>query len=187
MLAIIAGGALALISSTQTWAVARVAGADVPAPGSEALSLLQPLSLAALALALALALAGRATRVVLSILAIAIGGGLVAIAAPVIAGDGLAAVQTTVTEHTGLAGEEALSDLVERVALTPWPVIAACCGALVVAGGVLALATGRRWRDGGRRYGASTRRAQTDESVPLDAVDSWDELSRGDDPTRPDA
>ncbi|MDF2491797.1 MAG: hypothetical protein K0Q58_375, partial [Microbacterium sp.] len=39
---------------------------------------------------------------------------------------------------------------------------------------------------GGRKYEAAARRAQrrTPEG-PLDAVDSWDDLSRGDDPTTP--
>jgi len=45
------------------------------------------------------------------------------------------------------------------------------------------LTTWRRWKVGGRRYRTD---APTDapHDGPVDAVDSWDELSRGSDPTR---
>lgn len=175
---------MCLIASTQVWATAQVAETAVTSAGSAALPLLQPLSLAAMALALALALTGRIVRLVLAGLAVVIGASLIAVIAPVAVGAPVSAVQSAVTEHTGIAGDEAVAELVTGIAVTPWPWISLVFAALVVAGGVLALVTGARWRRGGRRYEQSGPRAQgAAERGPLDAVDSWDDLSRGDDPT----
>ena len=180
---ILLGSALVLISSTQTWATTDVQGTLIEAQGAEALSLLQPLALAALALSLALALAGRIVRMVLAAIAVILGASLVWLTAGAVFGDPVAAVESAVTEHTGIAGAEGVSSVVADVALTAWPSIALAFGALVAIGGLLATATGLAWRRGGHRYdkaGATTHAAA---SGPLDAVDSWDDLSRGDDPT----
>ena len=47
---------------------------------------------------------------------------------------------------------------------------------------VMVLLTGRRWKTGGRRYRTGAATAPAD--GPIDPIDSWDELSRGTDPTR---
>lgn len=76
VLAIIVGGAIALIGSTQTWLTVTLnAGAVEPldVPGASALPLLAPLSLAALALGLALTVVGRVLRYVFGVLATVIG------------------------------------------------------------------------------------------------------------------
>lgn len=183
VLAVLAGGAFALIASTQTWATTEMQGTVLEAKGADALSLLQPLSLAALALSLALALAGRIVRMVLAVIAVALGIGLVWISAGVMFGAPVSAVESVVTEHTGIAGAEGVASVVSEIAITAWPAIALACGVLVTVGGAFALVTGLAWRRGGHRYDAAGSGHHTRPSEPLDAVDSWDDLSRGTDPT----
>lgn len=182
VVAILLGGAAVLIGSTQTWVTATVEGAEIPAKGSEALALLQPLALAGLALALALALVGRALRYVFGALALAIGAGLAIIVAPVVFATPVSSVEKVVTEHTGIAGRESIAQIVSGLAPSAWPAVALAAAIVIALGGVLVIVTGASWRRGTSRYDKpSTRHAAAD--GPLDAVDSWDELTRGDDPT----
>nr|WP_165137600.1 Trp biosynthesis-associated membrane protein [Microbacterium amylolyticum] len=178
------GGALAVISSTQTWATAHVDDIAIPAAGSEALPLLQPLSLAALALALALTLVGKVLRYVLGVLAVILGGGLGALSFQMALVTPVAALQPVVTDHTGIMGDESVAALVDAVSVTAWPWFTVLFSVLIAAGGVLALVTGSQWRQGGRRYDAAASREGAEDGRALDAVNSWDDLSRGDDPTR---
>ncbi|MGO1840055.1 MAG: Trp biosynthesis-associated membrane protein [Candidatus Microbacterium stercoravium] len=180
---ILLGSALVLISSTQTWATTDVQGTLIEAKGADALSLLQPLALAALALSLALALAGRIVRMALAAIAVVLGASLVWLTAGAAFGDPVASVESAVTEHTGIAGAEGVSSVVADVALTPWPSIALAFGILVALGGLLAVSTGPMWRRAGHRYDKADPTSRAAASGPLDAVDSWDDLSRGDDPT----
>lgn len=179
---ILVGGALALIASTQTWATTDIQSTVLEAKGADALSLLQPLALAVLALSLALALAGRIVRMILGAIAVALGVSLAWISAGVAFGAPVSAVESAVTEHTGIAGTEGVASIVSDIAITGWPAIALACGVLVTLGGAFTLATGLVWRRGGHRYDAVGTH-QTRSEGPLDAVDSWDVLSRGDDPT----
>lgn len=189
---IILGGALAIIGSTQPWLdVTLRAGAlaPLPVPGASALTLLTPLSLAALALGLALTIVGRVLRYAFGVIATVIGGTLLVGSARIGVQQPLDAVATVVTESTGLSGSAAIAGLVETVTATAWPFVAAFAGLLIVAGGLLTLTTAHRWRSGGRRYRRDVAREQTASgSRPHDAsrdsaIDSWDDLSHGDDPT----
>ncbi|MGW9112708.1 Trp biosynthesis-associated membrane protein [Microbacterium sp. NPDC055683] len=184
VLAALIGAATALIGSTQTWLVATVAGAALPVTGAEAVSVMQPLALAALALSLVLSIAGRAVRYVLGAVALVVGGAIGWLGLALVADPSPTAAAGPVTEHTGIAGAEAVSELVTALALTPWPAITVAAGLLVAAAGAWTLATAHAWRRGGRRYESGGTRAAADDGAPLDAVDSWDDLSRGDDPTR---
>ncbi|MBN9177276.1 MAG: Trp biosynthesis-associated membrane protein [Microbacterium sp.] len=187
VLAIVVGGAIAIISSTQTWLdVTLRAGANEPlaVPGASAMPILAPLSLAALALGLALTVVGRVLRYVFGLLGVAIGGTLLISAMRIGVEHPLDAVATVVTTSTGLSGADAISDLVGEVTGTFWPYAAAFAGLLILIGGVLALTTAHRWRSGGRRYRRESAAAETSTgSRPHDAIDSWDDLSHGDDPT----
>jgi uncharacterized membrane protein (TIGR02234 family) len=185
VVALISAGALGLIGSTQTWIVARLADGDLPVPGATALPVLQPLMLTALALGLVLTLVGRVLRYVLGALAVALGLGVAAMTAPIVLETPIGAVARAVTERTGITGET-VSALVEGTSTTAWPVVTLLAAALMLAAGVVVLLTGHRWTRGGRRY-ATAPDAPRDHSAPLDAVDSWDHLSRGDDPTDPGA
>ena len=75
--------------------------------------------------------------------------------------------------------------------------VAALDASLVIAlGGLWTLATAHRWRSGGRRFerdgahastsapaGAASRRGEAPVASRDRAIDSWDDLSHGDDPT----
>ena len=177
-------GAIGIISSTQTWlTVERADGGEaILVPGASALVLLAPLSLAMLALGAALSIAARVVRVVFAVLA---GGTAVLLGWSTIQmlASPIGSVGPSVTEATGLAGGGALGDVVKAVAPTAWPVIALVGWVVLLAASVFVLLTWRGWKAGGRRY-----RTDASETVhgdgPVDAVDSWDELSRGTDPTR---
>ncbi len=196
VVATVAAGGLGVISATQTWLVATLVGVAVdalPVPGATAVPVLAPLSLAVLALGLALSIVGIVLRYVFGVLSIAIGVLLVVVTGQVAVGHPVSAVASAVTDATGITGADAVASLVGDVTPTPWPVIALAGWVVLVAAGVLTLITARRWRGAGRRFrtdataspGQDAGPAPTagEASGPLDAVDSWDGLSRGDDPT----
>lgn len=183
------GGALALISSTQTWldVTLRDGARDtLQVAGAAALPLLAPLSLAALALGLALTIAGRVTRYAFGAVAVAIGAGLLVGTGRIIAEHPIDAVASTVAEATGLTGTETVRGLVASLTMTPWPYLTVVTAVLVAAGGILTLATAHTWTGAGRRYRTTPEPVAggAASSRPHDAIDSWDDLSRGDDPTR---
>lgn len=188
VLGVILGGAIAIIASTQPWLdVVLTAGASAPVsvPGASALTLLAPLSLAALALGLALTVVGRVLRYVFGVLAVVIGVTVLIGSARVGFQHPLDAVSAAVTEATGLSGAETIADLVASIAGTPWPFITALAGLLIAAGGALTLATAHAWHAAGRRYrtDAPVATGAAGATRPHDAIDSWDDLSHGDDPT----
>ena len=190
VLAIVLGGAAAIISSTQTWlSVTLRTGATEPlaVPGASAMPLLAPLSLAALALGLALTVVGRVLRLVFGVLATFLGGALVVGAWRIAAEHPMDAVAAVVTKATGLSGADAVAGLVSAIDGTPWPFVAVTAGAVVTLGGLLTLVTGHRWRSGGRRYrrdaAVGAAGARPHDSISDRAIDSWDDLSHGDDPT----
>lgn len=177
-------GAIGIVSSTQTWlTVERADGAEaIQVPGASALVLLAPLSLAVLALGAALSIAPRVVRVIFAVLA---GGAAVLLGWSTIQmlATPIGSVGPAVTEATGLAGGDALDDLVAAVVPSAWPVIALVGWVILLAASVFVLATWRGWKAGGRRYRTDAP-ATAHGDGPVDAVDSWDELSRGTDPTQ---
>ena len=179
---ILVGAAGVLIASTQTWAIATVEGTDITASGSQALALLQPLALAGLALTLALALVGKVTRFIFAALAVVIGVALCAISIPVATSSPVSAVARAVTDHTGIAGIEGVSSVVSHISFTVWPLVTIIAAVVLTLGGLLALVTGAAWRKGTSRYDAQRAAAHSSDG-PLDAVHSWDDLTRGDDPS----
>jgi len=187
VLTVLGGGALALIGSTQTWLVValREGGREpLTVPGADAVAMLAALSLAALALGLALTIVGRVLRYLFGLLALAIAGTLLVASWRVAAEQPIDAYMSTVAEATGLTGAQAVGELVDTVAVTPWPVITIGAALLVAVGGVLTLATAHLWSRTGRRYRTDAAIVASSEgSRPHDAIDSWDDLSRGEDPT----
>lgn len=185
VLTILLAGGLALIASTQTWIdVVLVDSAAEPlhVAGATAVPLLAPLSLAALALGLALSITGRAVRYAFGVVAVGIGVVLATSAVRIVVDRPLEAVAAAVTESTGLAGIDAVRTLVAEIVLTPWPAVTVAVAVLIAVGGAGTLATAHRWTGAGRRYRTDTASAAPG-SRPHDAIDSWDDLSRGDDPT----
>ncbi|MCR2785706.1 MULTISPECIES: Trp biosynthesis-associated membrane protein [unclassified Microbacterium] len=186
VLAVLVAGGVCVISSTQTWLdVTLTGGAEqaLAVSGTAALPVLAPLGLAALALGLALTIVGRVLRYVFGTLAVAIGATLMAMTWPVTQPRPIDQVAATVTDATGLSGTQAVSDLVAQTTATPWPWVTLAAAIVLMAGGVFTLITAHRWRGSGRRYRTDADTAGPATSRPHDAIDSWDDLSRGADPT----
>jgi len=191
VLAAVLGGCLAVIGSTQPWLEATLrdgAHAVLPVPGTEALPLVTPLGLAALALGLALSIVGTVLRYAFGAIGVLIGGSLFAASLRVALTAPPEAVVGVVADTTGLTGVAAVEALVSGIAVTAWPWITAAGAILIAAGGVLTLVTARSWRSTARRYrtDAAAEAAGPRGSRPHDShdpIDSWDDLSRGADPT----
>lgn len=191
ILGILAGSGLGLLAWSQTWfAVTLVEGAAaggaemLEVGGATASPAIAALALAGLALAGALAIAGPLIRIVLGLLAAVLGGCLV-LAASLSLGNPVAAVSGAIAEATGVAGADPTADLVASIATSAWPWVAIVGGVLVVLAGLLVVATGRAWPTS-RRYGGGVRMAAEGArpgATSDRAVDDWDGLSRGDDPT----
>ncbi|MBT9607116.1 Trp biosynthesis-associated membrane protein [Microbacterium sp.] len=179
-------GALGVIASTQTWidvTLADGAQQTLAVPGSDAVPVLTPLSLAALALGAALSIVGPVLRYVLGALALAIAGVVGVATAQVVLTLPVSATAATVTDATGISGVDAVADLVSSMSLTPWPVVTLLAQLLLAAAAVFTLVSARRWRGSADRKYRTATDAPADGSRPHDAIDSWDDLSRGDDPT----
>jgi hypothetical protein len=187
VLGMLLAGAVGVISATQTWVdvvLADGSGQALAVPGAEAVAVLTPLSLAALALAGALSITGLVLRYVFGAIAIAIGGVLAALSAPVAFGPPVSAVTSTVTTATGIAGSDAIAALIATATPTPWPAVTLVAALMLAVVGAFTLVTARRWRSSADRKYRTGARAAAAQSRPHDAIDSWDDLSRGDDPTR---
>ena len=186
--AIVACGAIGIISSTQTWLTVvlddGVHGA-LAVPGASAIPVLAPLSLAVLALGGALSIVGLALRFVFGALTTLIAVLLGWLTAQIAVAQPSTVVASTVTEVTGITGDAAVADLVSSISATAWPVITLAAWILLLAAGVFTLVTARSWRGSGRRYQTEdgARPTASSGSRPHDAIDSWDDLSRGEDPT----
>lgn len=185
VVALLLAGAIGIISSTQTWlSVVRAdAGESILVPGAGALPLLAPLSLAVLALGAALALVGRILRYVFAIIALLAGALLTWWTAEIVLTAPVSAVAATVTETTGLAGGTAVVDVIDSITISVWPVLALIGWVLLIAASVFTLVTAEGWKSGGRRFRTDAA-AHSAAEGPVDAIDSWDDLSRGTDPTR---
>lgn len=177
-------GAIGIISSTQTWLTVERGGAGeaILVPGASALVLLAPLSLAMLALGAALSIAGKPVRLVFAVFAASTALFLGWSTLQLLLAEPFGAVAATVTEVTGLAGDEATHDVVASIVPSAWPYIALVGWLILLAASVVVFATWRGWKAGGRRY--RTENDDVPHDGPVDAVDSWDDLSRGTDPTR---
>ncbi|AGW41311.1 hypothetical protein O159_12320 [Leifsonia xyli subsp. cynodontis DSM 46306] len=220
LLALVAGGALALLSATQIWFSVRLTDtADhhgvVTVAGSAAAPALTALSFAGLALTAALAIAGPAFRIVLSLLGILLGGSIVFSSLSAL-GDLARAVGPAITAATGIAGEASVRALVDGLDALFWPWLAVAGGVLIALASATAIVSLRVWPGPSRKYqtrfaGEDGRPAEdvlaeeaarvqeagdpapgAEAALPAEpaildrdtAIDSWDELSRGDDPTR---
>lgn len=191
VLTTLAAGTMGVISSTQTWLVVVLddgARRELAVSGAAALPVLTPLSLAVLALGAALSIVGLVLRYVFAVLTLAIAGILGFLSAQIAVSAPVSAVAATVTSATGITGTDAVAALLARVTVTAWPGITVACSVVLLAAGVLVLVTARSWGRSGRKYesesgAADAPRTGAAASRPHDAIDSWDDLSRGADPT----
>lgn len=182
VLIVLLGGVLALIGATQTWVTATGFGAthidSVQVSGQEASPVITAMALVTIAAGAALSIARTVGRWVIGIVvilaAITLGGVTITIMT-----NPLDAVALKIAETTGT--NEPVAQL--ELSVLPWLTLVGAVIAL--AGGIIALVVGRRWPIGKtKKYDIgqqqSHRAAQDNE---LDEIDTWDELSRGEDPT----
>jgi hypothetical protein len=182
-------GAIGVISSTQTWLTVVLGGSatrTLEVSGAQAIPVLAPLSLTVLALGAATAIAGRVLRYVFGAVTVAVAGILAWLTGTVAFTHPTSAVAGVVTAATGITGNDAVRVLIARIDATAWPYVTLLGWILLLAAGVLVLATAHQWQGSGRRYqtdAATSQAAAPAASRPHDAIDSWDDLSRGEDPT----
>jgi uncharacterized membrane protein (TIGR02234 family) len=207
MLSIVVGSILALIASTQVWYSLHLTSAanhsaPVTVQGSVAAPALTALSLAGLALVAALAIAGPVVRVVLGVLGTLLGA-CILLSAGLAVGAPERAGTPAVTTVTGVSGNTSVKHLVAGIDSSAWPWIAIVGGVILVLAGIAVLVTSRAWPGTSRRYQAVrfepadasaadlaeelNQPGTTSQNGPASrdaAIDNWDELSRGEDPTR---
>ena len=172
-------------TTTQTWMTATLdpnqvgqaaaTQSAIQVQGSKAATTVTALALVALAGGLAAAIAGRIARWVITAIIVFASAGVVTAAATVLA-DPLAAAQGTIAGATGISGSQA------HVELTPFPVLAVVAGCLLALAGLLILPASRYWKTR-TRYDAPSAAGTATAAGPVDEIDSWDRLSRGEDPT----
>ncbi|MFJ5859868.1 Trp biosynthesis-associated membrane protein [Pseudarthrobacter sp. NPDC092439] len=169
-------------TTTQTWlsvsldpAQSGAGGDALEVQGSKAATAVTALALVALAGGLAASIAGRIARWVITVIIVLAAAGIVAAAATVLA-DPLAAAQGSIAAATGVSGGQA------RVEATAFPFIAVGCGGLLALAGLLVVPAGRYWK-ARTKYDVAGRGPAAATAGPVDEIDSWDRLSRGDDPT----
>src|SRR5690625_435238 len=185
VLIVLLGGVLALIGATQTWVTATGFGAthidSVQVSGQEASPVITAMALVTIAAGAALSIARTVGRWIIGIVvilaAITLGGVTITIMT-----NPLDAVALKIAETTGTTGTSQQAAQLE-LSVLPWLTLVGAVIAL--AGGIIALVVGRRWPVGKtKKYDIgqqqSHRAAQDNE---LDEIDTWDELSRGEDPT----
>ena len=185
VVAVLLLGVLGFGLSTLTWASAPVttvlADADVSLSGSEAAPPTSAASLAILATGLAVAIGGRwvvrACAVVLALLGVLLGG---------------AAVDFLLDPHPRLLSAAADATGVREITgapeLTVWPYVTVALALVVVAAGLLVLRVptttpaGRRFE----RAGSAPAPTQPARDDRVRAMDDWDALGRGEDPSATD-
>lgn len=167
-------------TTTQTWihvsfGQTTVQQSDLNIPGSKAAVAVSALALVALAGSLAATIAGKISRIITGVIVLLGAAGIVAVVTDLLA-DPSAAAMAEVGKTTGVVG-------VASNATTTWFPVAAVVAAVVLAvAAVLILWFGRNWNVR-TKYDAAPAGSTPDGGGALDGVDSWDSLTRGEDPT----
>ncbi|HIW47038.1 MAG TPA: Trp biosynthesis-associated membrane protein [Candidatus Yaniella excrementigallinarum] len=183
VLILLLGGAIALIGSTQTWVTATGFEAahisHVQLSGQEASPIITAMSLVTIAAGAALSIARNLGRWIIGIVAIlsaiAIGWASLSVwTSPA------TAVAPKIAETTGTTGMEDIADNID-VSLLPWLTVFGAL--LVLLGGIVTLIFGSRWPVGKTKKYERADQIAVDHDAQLDEIDTWDELSRGEDPT----
>lgn len=172
-------------TTTQTWISATLdpnqvgqaaaTQSAIQVQGSKAATTVTALALVALAGGLAAAIAGRIARWVITAIIVLAAAGVATAAATVLA-DPLAAAQGTIAGATGVSGSQA------HVEVTLFPVLAVVAGCLLALAALLILPASRYWKTR-TKYDAAGAAGTVAAAGPVDEIDGWDRLSRGEDPT----
>lgn len=192
MLAVLAGGALLLVSTLLPWATGSarsILGVATPVQvnGADGAAVVPSAALVILAAGLAIGLAGPVARIVAAV-AVALCGALAAGSVVAFLTNPEAALRGPAAAVSGV------SELVGPAQTTPWSIVAiVIAAALAVLGAVLPFRMGQ-WSRVGQRYeraeAGSAGAAGTASSPPAGGrgqhIADWDALSRGDDPSEAD-
>lgn len=171
--------------TTQTWLTVRfpqeaVQTPDLSIPGSDAATAVSAFALVALAAALAVSISGPVARWIIAAVVLAAGAGVAWNSFRVLTDPDSAAVPA-IGEAIGVSSGSGAS-----VTGSPLPWLAAAAGVLLMLAAVWIILAGRGWARS-RRY-ESGHAAATSPGAPAtthsDGIDSWDALSKGEDPTR---
>ncbi|MCB5275959.1 hypothetical protein BJG92_03514 [Arthrobacter sp. SO5] len=185
VLAIVALALAVFGITTQTWltvhldptqlgqAVSSQDGLQVQ--GSKAATTVTALALVALAGGLAASIAGRIARWIVTVITVLAAVGIVGAAVLVLA-DPQAAAQGSIAAATGISGSNV------RVDVTVFPALAVVAGALLGISALAIVPAGRYWT-ARTKYDTVPAGTSAAPAGPPDDIDSWDRLSRGDDPT----
>lgn len=167
-------------TTTQTWihvaiAQGEVAQTDLDIPGNKAAVAVSALALVALAGSLATSIAGKIARIVTSCIVFCSAAGIVAVVLGILL-DPAAAAVAEVGAATGIEGQP--SDATATV----FPVLAVAAAVVLGLATLLVLWFGRAWTVR-TKYDAAKQESDVDSDRPVDEIDHWDQLSRGEDPT----
>lgn len=183
VLIMLLGGTLALIGSTQTWVTATgfeaAHIANIQLSGQEASPVITAMSLVTIAAAAALSITRKVGRWIVGVVAV-LGSFAMGWASIDVLINPLTAASQKIAETTGTTG---MADIAANIEVSVFPWLTVIGSAVVFLGGVLAVTVGSRWPIGKtKKYDVGAQKpAQKD--GPLDEIDTWDELSRGEDPT----
>lgn len=183
VLVMLLGGALALIGSTQTWVTAtgfeaaHISGVQLS--GQEASPVITAMSLVTVAAGAALSIARHVGRWIVGCVAI-LGALAIGFTTINVIVDPLAAATQKIAETAGTTGTAEVVGNID-VSLAPWLSILGAVIALT--GGIIALTLGSRWPVSKTKKYDAAGATQVDPDGQLDEIDTWDELSRGEDPT----
>lgn len=183
---VIAALALAVFgATTQTWLTVHLDPAQLgqavssqdglQVQGSKAATTVTALALVALAGGLAASIAGRIARWIITAIILLAAIGIVGAAALVLS-DPQAAAQGSIAAATGISGSDV------QVDVTVFPALAVVAGALLGISALAIVPAGRYWRSR-TKYDTAPAGTAGAPAGPADDIDSWDRLSRGDDPT----
>ncbi len=176
-------------ATTQTWLSIQlpqtaVKTPPIDVPGSDAATAVTAFALVGLAAALAISIAGRILGWVITVVLFVAGIGI-AWSSAAIMSEPATAAQVAIGKAIGVTDSSAAS-----ISVTPFPLVALIAGSLLSVTAVWAAVAGRRWA-ASRRYSAqagggpeSQLSRDPHESGARDDIDSWDQLSHGQDPTR---
>ena len=170
---------LVFLGWTQQWfGVVISEGPTLSVAGDVAAPALSTLALTTLVLIGALSIAGPFFRVVLGVLQTLLGATIV-LSGVIALVDPVKASGSAISDATGIAGSEPIHALVASVAISLWPWVSTIAGALLAVIGIAVIVTGRRWPGSSRKYSA----VKLEPAAERSAVDDWDSLSDGTDPT----
>lgn len=167
-------------TTTQTWihvaiGQGEVAQTDLDIPGSKAAVAVSALALVALAGSLATSIAGKIARYITTAIMALSAVGIAAVVLGVLTNP-VAAAMAEVGAATGIEGQGA------NATTTIFPVLAIAAAVVLGIAALLVLWYGRSWSVRTKYDAAKVTPANTDDE-PIDEIDRWDQLSRGEDPT----